>query len=468
MEAGGSAGQVSAGGGVIGGDGVFKEVGEAHSAGAHNSDEHGSLLRRENWPTANLKELSNVVRGSSPRPAGDARYFNGNYIPWLTVASLTNLPDSRIHVNETLAGLTEFGSQFSRILHPGTVIIANSGATLGVAKILNIRCCANDGIAALLQLRSDVDGAYVVHQINSQTQNLRTVVATGNGQPNLNTGLIGTIKILLPSVDEQAAIGSALSSVDSLITSLEQLLTKKRQLKQGAMQELLTGKRRLPGFEGEWCVATLGHVVLELIAGVSVNSDSHESGVGIPSVIKTSALKDGVFDANECKAILATDLTRATTQLRKDTLLISRMNTPDLVGAVAYVDQDYEWLYLPDRVWMTHMRSVESICVRWLGYLLSSAPYKRLIGDTATGTSGSMKNISKGGLLGVPISFPTVPEQTAIAQVLSDLDTAITALEARLTKARSLKQGMAQALLTGRVRLVEAAGQGVAPAAAAS
>ena len=131
------------------------------------------------------------------------------------------------------------------------------------------------------------------------------------------------------------------------------------------------------------------------------------------------------------------------------------MNTPDLVGEVGYVDRAYDWLYLPDRIWMTHMRSPDCVCVRWLGYLLCSVPYKRLIGDTATGTSGSMKNIAKSALLGLPVRFPEVDEQRAIAAGLADIDAEISAIESRLTKARALKQAMAQALLTGLIRLVE-------------
>jgi restriction endonuclease S subunit len=172
-------------------------------------------------------------------------------------------------------------------------------------------------------------------------------------------------------------------------------------------------------------------------------------------VVKTSALKGGVFDPSECKPIVQADLARATTPLRRDTLLISRMNTPDLVGEVGYVDRAYDWLYLPDRIWMTHMRSPDCVCVRWLGYLLCSVPYKRLIGDTATGTSGSMKNIAKSALLGLPVRFPEVDEQRAIAAGLADIDAEISAIESRLTKARALKQAMAQALLTGLIRLVE-------------
>ena len=304
-------------------------------------------------------------------------------------------------------------------------------------------------------LRSD-DGPY-----------LRQVFDTASLKRQIEQGMGATINqitnrdmdaLLVPwprTAEERGAIGSVLTDADALIASLEQLLTKKRQVKQGAMQELLTGKRRLPGFEAAWTNGVLGDVVAELVAGVSVNSDPTGAGDGVPSVVKTSALKGGVFDPSECKPIIQADLARAMTTLRQDTLLISRMNTPDLVGEVGYVERAYDWLYLPDRIWMTRMRSPDCVFVRWLGYLLSSAPYKRLIGDTATGTSGSMKNIAKSGLLGLPLRFPKVDEQRAIAEGLADMDAEIAALETRLNKARDFKQAMAQALLTGRVRLVE-------------
>lgn len=302
-----------------------------------------------------------------------------------------------------------------------------------------------------------VDPHYLCLYINGRAgQRYFEQAQIGGGQKNVNAASLKLLPVALPGTrSEQRAIADALTDADALIESLEQLLTKKRQIKQGAMQELLTGKRRLPGFSGPWSDGVLGNVVAELVAGVSVNSDPSESSADVPSVVKTSAMKAGVFDPSECKPIIQADLARATTTLRKDTLLISRMNTPDLVGEVGYVDRNYDELFLPDRIWMTRMRSPDCVCVRWLGYLLSSAPYKQRIGDTATGTSGSMKNIAKSALLGILVSFPGVDEQQAIAQVLSDMDAEITALESRLTKARALKQAMAQALLTGRIRLVE-------------
>ncbi len=130
------------------------------------------------------------------------------------------------------------------------------------------------------------------------------------------------------------------------------------------------------------------------------------------------------------------------------------MNTPDLVGECRYVGDDYPNLFLPDRLWLTRLRADTGASARWLCYLLSTAEYKQRIRNASTGTSGSMKNLSKPALLAMYVRFPQPDEQTAIATVLSDMDTDIAALEAQLTKTRQLKQGMMAELLTGRTRLV--------------
>lgn len=411
----------------------------------------------EEWNALALKEIGKPVRGGSPRPAGDSRFFNGTFIPWLTVAALTNISDSQIVVTDTATCLTEEGSLRSRELGSGTLIIANSGATLGVAKKLGIKCCANDGIAALLSLRSDASVDYLIYYINSKTKYLREVVATGNGQPNLNTELIGVFQVPYPpTLAEQQAIAAALSDADALIESLEQLIAKKRQIKQGAMQELLTGKRRLPGFTGKWEKQSLSSVVVNLEAGVSVNFVEHPNpfSTGDQCILKTSAISGGKFYPNECKLIIANDVVRARVNPQKDTILISRMNTPDLVGEVGYIEFDQPTLFLPDRLWMMTFDSNKGVVPRWLSFVLSSAQMQEQIKNLCTGTSGSMKNISKSAILSLQVLFPSLPEQTAIASVLSDMDTELEALEGKLDKARQVKQGMMQQLLTGKVRLV--------------
>jgi type I restriction enzyme S subunit len=334
-----------------------------------------------------------------------------------------------------------------------TVRVGDPGTTAVIDDELDGCNCAS---MMIVRRSTSYNSAWLSYLMNSPLGRRQVAnVQYGTAQKQFNIGDAVGFLFPVPSKTEQDAIANALTAADALIDSLEQLLTKKRQIKQGVMQELLTGERRLPEFEAAWTDGVLGDVVAELVAGVSVNSDPTVGGEGVPSVVKTSALKGGVFDPSECKPIVHAELARATTPLRHDTLLISRMNTPDLVGEVGYVDRAYDWLYLPDRVWMTRMRSPDCVCVRWLGYLLSSAPYKRLIGDTATGTSGSMKNIAKSGLLRLPLRFPEVDEQRAIAAGLADMDAEITALESRLSKSRALKQAMAQDLLTGRIRLIE-------------
>jgi len=264
------------------------------------------------------------------------------------------------------------------------------------------------------------------------------------------------IKVYLPvpSVEEQAAIATALGDMDALLKSLDRLIAKKRDIKQAAMQQLLTGKTRLPGFEGEWEVGCLRDVVVSLDAGVSVNSiESGQDDVDV-KVLKTSSVVNGKFIPSESKPIADFDIQRAKTTPIKNTLLISRMNTPNLVGEVAYVDVDYPRLFLPDRLWMTRFLSEKSGVAIWLSYLLSTWQYKLMIRATATGTSGSMKNISKSSLLRLPIRFPSDEEQTAIAAVLSDMDAEISALEKRRAKTADIKQAMMQELLTGKTRLI--------------
>ncbi len=262
----------------------------------------------------------------------------------------------------------------------------------------------------------------------------------------------------VPSVREQRAIAAALSDVDALLAGLDQLFAKKRDLKQAAMQQLLTSQARLPGFDRSWEPRPLSSVIADLVAGVSVNSVTGVGHLvvasGEPGILKTSCVAGGTFFPGECKLMEPTEVGRARLSAEQNSIIVSRMNTPNLVGEVGFVDRDYPNLFLPDRLWMMRFRPGSSCCSKWLAYLLSSADIKSKIKDLASGTSGSMKNIAKGKLLALVLRFPSPDEQQAIATVLSDMDAELTALEARRDKTRLLKQAMMQELLTGRTRLI--------------
>jgi type I restriction enzyme S subunit len=296
---------------------------------------------------------------------------------------------------------------------------------------------------------------YLAHYMRGEFfQQQLALNATGTTARGIQRRKLDQLTIYLPPTEaEQVAIAEALSDADALIDSLDQLLAKKRQIKKGTLQELLTGTRRLPGFQGKWEARPLGAEITALDAGISVNSTDIDADPESVAILKTSSLDGGVFVPTECKRIMAKDLHRAKLNPRAKTILISRMNTIDLVGECGYVDEDYPNLFVPDRLWLTRFRSEAGASPRWLSYLLSSESYRAQLKAVATGTSGSMKNIAKSALLSLKITFPPLPEQAAIAAVLTDMDVEITALEEKLAKNQKLKQGMMEELLTGRIRL---------------
>jgi type I restriction enzyme S subunit len=406
----------------------------------------------EDWCVKAAKEIGSPVRGGSPRPAGDTRYFDGSYIPWLTVAALTNIPSSQLVVTETDTCLTEQGSLQSRTLNPGTLIIANSGATLGIAKILGIKCCANDGIAALLNLSKAVSSDYIAHFVNSRTNYLREVVATGNGQPNLNTELIGNFKIPFPPTKaEQEAIAHTLSDVDAYIESLERLIPKKRNLKQGAMQELLTGKKRMPGFKGDWKIRQLGEVIAHCYSGATPYRGKPDYYRGAVKWITSGELNyNSINDTLEHiseEAVEKTNLKMhpAGTFLMAITGLeaAGTRGACGIVGSPATTNQSCMAIYPTTELKSEYLYHY---------YVLRG---NELALQYCQGTKQQSYTAKLIKILPIELP-PTVEEQTIIATVLSDMDTEIFTLEAKVAKARQIKQGMMQELLSGRIRLVSA------------
>ncbi len=158
----------------------------------------------QHWGSRSFSRLARIVRGASPRPAGDPKLFDGSHIPWLTVGEVTK--DPGVYLTHTGTCLTERGAEQSARFSAGTLIITNSGATLGVPKILSIDVCANDGIVAFRRLSSEVNPVFAFYYLSTLTNRLRDELRQGGTQPNLNTAIIGRIGCPLPPADEQQAI----------------------------------------------------------------------------------------------------------------------------------------------------------------------------------------------------------------------------------------------------------------------
>jgi len=414
----------------------------------------------DDWQVCTIKDVGHPVRGSSPRPAGDPRFFNGAFIPWLTVASLTNIPQSRLSVTEIQSCLTEEGSHLSRTLYPETLILANSGATLGVAKILGVKCCANDGIAAVLNLSAKASPKFLAYYINSQTEYLRDVVATGNGQPNLNTELISDLKIPLPpTLAEQEAIAEALGDADAWIESLEALIVKKRDLKQAAMQQLLTGERRLPGVEGEWKIYTLGDL-FRFGGGLSASREQlSENGYCYLHYGDIHGMSKTFVDVErECHAIpkLDVELNKVSpaSRLRNgDVVFVDASEDVDGTNKHVVIDNPKDMPFISGLHTIVAKPKTNELEPIYCRFCFQAESVKRQFRFYAVGTKVS--GVSKTNIAKIEIELPQPEEQLAIADILADMDSEIDVLETKLVKARQIKQGMMQELLTGRKRLVE-------------
>ena len=198
----------------------------------------------------------------------------------------------------------------------------------------------------------------------------------------------------------------------------------------------------------DWHQATLAHSIQSLDAGVSVNAEDRPHGAGEIGVLKTSALSNGAFHPGQNKTIVPGERRLAAEPVLEDSVLVSRMNTPALVGASCYVADAQPTLFLPDRIWQLKPRDRSALNMRWLSFVLQTAQFRRYVETHASGTSGSMKNLPKARLLDLPVSYPEVAEQSKIALVLDTLDTAIRETEAIIDKLKAVKKGLLHDLLT--------------------
>lgn len=255
---------------------------------------------------------------------------------------------------------------------------------------------------------------------------------TGTAQPKLNKMVCSGIPVLCPPPQEQRAIAQALSDVDALLATLNQMIAKKRNLKQAAMQQLLTGKTRLPGFSGEWVVKSLGDLA-EIVMGQSPSSSNYNSvGNGLPLI-------QGNADIANRWAIKRTYTTQITKRGKAGDVLMS-VRAP--VGEVSRT--------------MFDVCLGRGVCaIRFSNDFL----YHTLVflePHWARHSKGStFDSVNSDDVKAVEIRLPfEEAEQTAIAAVLSDMDAELAALEARREKTRAVKQAMMQELLTGKTRLV--------------
>ena len=273
-----------------------------------------------------------------------------------------------------------------------------------------------------------------------------------SGQPGINGQEYGELQLPLPSLIEQRTIAEALSDVDGLIAALEALIAIKRAIKQAVMQQLLTGKTRLPGFSRAWKKTKMGHIG-SIYGGLSGKSKVDFGGGNARYVTFLGVLENVILDAHHTERVHVGTGESQNNVMKGDLLFNASSETPGDLAIGAVMGEQLDNLYLNSFCFGFRVHDENKYVPLFLAYFFRGSIGRSIMNALVQGAT--RYNMSKSQFLALELSIPPCDEQNAITSVLSDIDTEIATLEQRRDKTRVIKQGMMQQLLTGRVRLVK-------------
>ncbi|PZO37607.1 MAG: restriction endonuclease subunit S [Shackletoniella antarctica] len=401
----------------------------------------------EDWDVCCIDFAAKLSSGTTPSRSQEDRYYRNGKYPWVKTTDLNN---SRITATEEKVTQEALDETCLQVYPPGTVFIAMYGGfnQIGRTGLLEISAAVNQALIAIQPKASKLNSGYLLATLNYRVEHWKSVASSSRKDPNITSQDVRNFTLPLPDIEEQRAIAATLSDVDALIAALDKLIAKKRHLKTATMQQLLTGKKRLPGFGGDWSKKQIG-TEIDLLTGFPFPSEQYfDSGI---KLLRGSNIKRGVTDWSD-------DLVQYWPEVTSD---ISQyvLNEGDIVVAMdgSLVGRSFARLSKDDlpALLLQRVARIRSDKID-MGYLKEWICSKFFTEHCdAVKTVTAIPHISPGDIRSFTIQVPpNQEEQRAIATVLSDMDTDIAALETRRAKTQAIKQGMMQQLLTGKVRLV--------------
>ena len=389
---------------------------------------------------------------------GTPEFYKGD-IPWITSGELNYNVITDTHEKITKNAIIKTNL---KILPIGTFLMAITGleaaGTRGSCGITGVNATTNQSCMALFPKVSKLDSKYLYHFYVKYGNELAFNFCQGTKQQSYTGRIAKILPINIPpTLTEQKAIATALSDVDALIASLEQTITKKKAIKQGAMQQLLTpphkGGKRLPGFSGDWVEKTLGEVG-ECIRGVTYSGDSYLYPFDNTDSIRLLR-SNNVFDKNilfkNLQYVKKEKVNSRQFMKSKDILICMANGSKALVGkAGQFKGANMQYTF------GAFMGVLRPNLDEWDGdfvfNLFSTYLFRCHLDVQLSGSS--INNLNPSDIENFKFYSPSNQEQKAIAQILSDMDVEITQLESKKAKHQAIKQGMMQELLTGKTRLV--------------
>ena len=323
------------------------------------------------------------------------------------------------------------------------ILVARVGANAGTVNKVNGTYCVSDN-TLMITYSSNIDVDFSYYQLVNYNLNK---MMFGTGQPLITGSQLKKMTLPFPSTKvEQSAIAKVLSDTDSLIKSLDNLIEKKKNIKQGAMQELLTGNKHLPGFSEEWKIVKLSNIGI-FKKGKGIKRDDMVDD-GIPCIRYGEIYTHHSDIIKQYFSFISPQIAKSSQRIEKGDLMFTGSGeTAEEIGkCVAFLGDDE--VYAGGDVLIFTPRNVDST---FLGYLMNHSSIVKQKAKLAQGDV--IVHIYKKNLGELVLSLPPKEEQSAIAQVLSEMDSEIEALEQKRDKYKQLKVGLMQQLLTGRIRL---------------
>ena len=404
----------------------------------------------EVWALKTLGEIADIRNGATPNTRISANWDGST--PWCTPTDVTNTPGK--YLTETARSITKEGLAGcgASLLPAGTLLLC-SRATIGEIKIASSPVCTNQGFKSLV-CTEQAHNEFLYYLILTIKPRL-IQQAIGSTFLEIGKHALASMEVRLPPLKEQRAIAEALSDVDGLIESLESLIAKKQAVKTATMQQLLTGKTRLPGFSGKWrreFMGKIGSIYSGLLGKSKTDfSRGHSKYVTFLNVLEHVSIDDpSLFDD-----VAVGSEEKQNKVLPGDLLFNNTSETPDDLAMGSAVQIDIQGLYLNSFCFGFRLYNSSYYNPLFLAYFFRGLTGRKLMCALAQGAT--RYNISKRQFLNLELRVPGIREQITIAATLSDMDVEIAALERRLEKIRAIKQGAMQQLLTGKIRLIDPA-----------
>lgn len=410
----------------------------------------------EEWEIKSLRGIGEIRTGPFGTLLKATEYSGREGVPLISVGEIS-VGRLRITDRTPLVPIAVVKRLPQYVLKEGDIVFGRKGAVDRSAMVTSEQdgwFLGSDGIS--IRPAKSCCALYIAYQLQrNEVRSWLIQNATGTTMASLNQDLLNRVSIPYAPLPEQRAIAAALSDTDALLSSLGRLLAKKRDIKQGVMQQLLTGKQRLPGFSGEWKPEKIGRLFQFLSTGNNPRSDLSELGnVGYVHYGDIHTKEIAFLEcASAVLPLIAYNKVSGLPLLQNGDLVMA-----DASEDYAGVGKSVEIKNVGSRKIVAGLHTFllrgdkELLADGYKGYLQFLPSVKAAMTRYAVGIS--VYGISKTNIRNIEINLPLKDEQIAIVAVLSDMDAEIDALQLRRDKTRAIKQGMMQELLTGKTRLV--------------